>query len=47
MVADRPVATCPAATAAIWSLCVSKLNLVTHILNIENVGDQIDPDRRR
>src|SRR4029079_8770752 len=43
MVADRPVASCPAADGAIWSLCVSKLNLVTHILNIDNVGDQIDP----
>ena len=28
---------------AIWSLCVSKLDLVTHVLDIENVGDQIDP----
>jgi hypothetical protein len=26
---------------AIWSLCVSKVDLVTHILDIENQGDQI------
>ncbi len=36
--------------AAIWSLCVSNGDLVTHVLDIENVGDQIDasgvaPDR--
>ena len=29
--------------AAIWSPCVSSGDLVTHILDIENVGDQIDP----
>jgi hypothetical protein len=29
--------------AAIWSLCVSKPNLVTEILDIENHGDQIVP----
>ena len=29
------------ARAAIWSLCVSKGDLVTHILDIENLGDQI------
>ncbi len=26
----------------IWSLCVSNGDLVTHSLDIENVGDQID-----
>ena len=31
------------ASAAIWSLCVSFGDLVTHILDIENVGDQIAP----
>src|SRR6478752_983602 len=37
------------AAAAIWSLCVSDVDLVTQVLDIENVGDQIgrshDPDR--
>jgi hypothetical protein len=28
-------------TAAIWSLCVSKPDLVTHILDIEKDSDQI------
>jgi hypothetical protein len=42
---DRLVATGSARTAAIWSLCVSKANLVTHILDIENHSDQIDPFR--
>ena len=31
----------PLATGAIWSLCVSSADLVTHVLDIENVGDQI------
>ena len=26
-----------------WSLCVSKRDLVTQVLDIENLGDQIDP----
>ncbi len=30
-------------TAAIWSLCVSSADLVTVVLDIEIVGDQIDP----
>ena len=30
-------------TVAIWSLCVSNGDLVTQVLDIENVGDQIDP----
>ena len=28
---------------AIWSLCVSNGDLVTEVLDIENVSDQIDP----
>ena len=40
------MATGSAATAAIWSLCVSNGNLVTHILDIENVGDQIGRSRQ-
>ena len=34
-----------AVTVAIWSLCVSKPDLVTHILDTENESDQIDPDQ--
>jgi len=43
---DRPVVTGPAATAAIWSLCVSNPDLVTHVLDIENESDQIGRSRR-
>jgi hypothetical protein len=46
VVSDRPVATGSAATTAIWSLCVSKGDLVTQILDIENLGDQIARSRR-
>ena len=40
------MATGRAGTVAIWSLCVSKGDLVTVVLDIENVGDQIDLLRR-
>jgi hypothetical protein len=43
VVDGRPFASGAALTAAIWSLSVSKPDLVTHILDIENEGDQIDP----
>jgi hypothetical protein len=40
------MATGSAATAAIWSLCVSYGDPVTHVLDIENLGDQIGRLRR-
>jgi hypothetical protein len=45
VVGDRPVASGPAATAAIWSLSVSNGDLVTHIINIDKESDQIHPQR--